>query len=65
MLVANGNRTTAFTLDFSYREHSCEIISIVVRGDWLLTSDACGSMVQYDMALRKLIDKVSHPGLTG
>ena len=65
ILVAYGNEKTGFTLNFSHHEHACKIISIVVHGDWLLTSDACGCIVQYDMGKQKLLDKVSQPGLTG
>ena len=39
VLVAHGNKTTAFTLDFSYHEHTCKIISIIVHGNWIITSD--------------------------
>ena len=34
-------------------------------GDWIITSDECGYMVQYDMVDQVLLDKASHPGRTG
>ena len=65
IIVAHGKLSTGFSLNFSYHEHSCRIVSIIVNGDWLLTSDACGYIVQYGMTSQKLLDRVSHPGRTG
>ena len=65
ILVAYGNRTIGFSLNFSYHEHTCKINSIIINGEWIITSDECGSLVQYDMVDQVLLDKVTHPGRTG
>ena len=49
VLVAYGNRDIGYSFNFSYYEHSCKIVSIVVFGDWIITSDECGFIVQYDI----------------
>ena len=34
-------------------------------GDWIITSDERGFIVQYEMVEQTLLDKTSHPGRTG
>ena len=65
ILVAQGSTTYDFSYNFSYREHSCRIVSIIVVRDWIITSDECGYIVQYGMADQLLLDKTTHPGRTG
>ena len=65
IIVSSGNFATTFTFNLSYHEHTCEIISIMVHGDSILTSDGCGYIVQYDIMKRTTLDKASHPGRTG
>ena len=65
ILVASREPSVGFSLNFSYHEHSCRIISIIVVGDWIITSDECGYIVQYDMVDQLLLDKTTHPGRTG
>ena len=65
ILVAQGQTTFNFSYSFSYREHSCRIVSIIAVEDWIITSDDCGYIVQYNMVDQLLLDKTTHPGRTG
>ena len=65
IIVSSGNLDTTFSFKFSYHEHSCQIISIIVCGENIITSDGCGYIVQYDTVKRAPLDKISHPGRTG
>ena len=48
IIVSNGEYDTGFNFNFSYNEHNCEIVSIIFTDEYIMSSDMCGYILQYD-----------------
>ena len=65
IIVSTGRVFQGFHKYEEYQEHNCSIVSILLHGDYLISSDVCGIIVQYDLTLNGSIDQVQHPNYTG
>lgn len=61
IILGNGSITSGFEKRNEYHEHRCPIVSIIWVGSYLVSSDECGIMVQFDYENNVTLDRRLHP----
>ena len=65
IILSGGDMSNGFQPILSYCEHECAIVSVMFYEGFLISSDTCGIIVQFDFNNNATLDRTRLPRETG